>query len=458
MMRAARRTFSEMKPRTRFVIKTFNKISPQGLERFRPEMYRIKPGEDQPPVAHAIMLRSHKIQDSDVPLTCRAIVRCGAGTNNCNVPRMTELGIPVFNTPGANANAVKELVLCGLLMASRGIYEGASHMTKLHEEGTAHERIEKDKAMFGGRELTGKTLGVVGLGAIGAAVAHSAIALGMNVVGYDPGLSVEAALRLPSGDMEMASLEDLVEQSDYVTLHAPYIKDVTHHLINAELLNKMKPDASLLNFARGELVDEAALNQRYENGGGGRYITDFAVSEELYPRPNVISIPHLGASTEEAEANAAAMAADTVQLYLETGTIKDSVNFPACSLPARDEEHVHRCTVITENRPGMLGDLMSVFGDANLNVVQQINTSKGELAYNVIDLELPRTADGKVDVGEFGTGDFDKLQAKIMEVSGVKSTRFISDWCPGTGYAVKVDDQIIGIGVDSPEQASYAEL
>ena len=152
------------------------------------------------------------------------------------------------------------------------------------------------------------------------------------------------------------------------------------------------------------------------------------------------------------------MAADTVQLYLETGTIKDSVNFPACSLPARDEEHVHRCTVITENRPGMLGDLMSVFGEANLNVVQQINTSKGELAYNVIDLELPRTADGKVDVGEFGTGDFDKLQAKIMEVSGVKSTRFISDWCPGTGYAVKVDDRIIGIGVDSPEQASYAEL
>ena len=153
MMRAARRTFSEMKPRTRFVIKTFNKISPQGLERFRPEMYRIKPGEDQPPVAHAIMLRSHKIQDSDVPLTCRAIVRCGAGTNNCNVPRMTELGIPVFNTPGANANAVKELVLCGLLMASRGIYEGAAHMVQLHKDGTAHERIEKDKAMFGGREL-----------------------------------------------------------------------------------------------------------------------------------------------------------------------------------------------------------------------------------------------------------------------------------------------------------------
>ena len=459
-MRSTRRAFSDLKPRTRFVIKTLNKISPQGLERFRPEMYRVKPGEDQPPVAHAIMLRSHKIQDSDVPLTCRAIVRCGAGTNNCNVPRMSELGVPVFNTPGANANAVKELVICGLLMASRGIYEGATKMQELHKSGEAHAQIEKIKSAYGGRELTGKTLGVVGLGAIGAAVAEAAIALGMDVIGYDPALSVEAALRLPSHDMEMANLEDLVKQSDYITLHAPYIKDITHHLINEELLSKMKPDASILNFARGELVDEAALNKRYEEGGGGRYITDFAVSEDLYPRSNVISIPHLGASTEEAEANAAAMAADTVQLYLETGTIKDSVNFPACQMPARDEEHVHRCTVITENRPGMLGDLMSVFGDADLNVIQQINTSKGDIGYNVIDVELPRTEDGKVDVGVFGKGSFDQLQAKIMEVSGVKSTRFISDWCPGTGYAVKTaDGTIIGIGVDSPMGiGSYADI
>ena len=203
MMRSTRRAFSDLKPRTRFVIKTLNKISPQGLERFRPEMYRVKPGEDQPPVAHAIMLRSHKIQDSDVPLTFRAIVRCGAGTNNCNVPRMSELGVPVFNTPGANANAVKELVICGLLLASRGIYEGATKMQALHESGEAHVQIEKIKSAYGGRELTGKTLGVVGLGAIGAAVAEAAIALGMDVVGYDPALSVEAALRLPSHDMEM---------------------------------------------------------------------------------------------------------------------------------------------------------------------------------------------------------------------------------------------------------------
>merc|ERR1740130_1752243 len=202
-MRSTRRAFSDLKPRTRFVIKTLNKISPQGLERFRPEMYRVKPGEDQPPVAHAIMLRSHKIQDSDVPLTCRAIVRCGAGTNNCNVPRMSELGVPVFNTPGANANAVKELVICGLLMASRGIYEGATKMQELHKSGEAHAQIEKIKSAYGGRELTGKTLGVVGLGAIGAAVAEAAIALGMDVIGYDPALSVEAALRLPSHDMEM---------------------------------------------------------------------------------------------------------------------------------------------------------------------------------------------------------------------------------------------------------------
>mmetsp|Transcript_34015 Transcript_34015/g.102483 ORF Transcript_34015/g.102483 Transcript_34015/m.102483 type:complete len:450 (+) Transcript_34015:158-1507(+) len=442
--------------RTRFVVKTFNKISPGGLARFRPEMYRIKPSDAAPPVAHAILLRSHKIQDEDVPLTCRAIARCGAGTNNCNVPRMTELGVPVFNTPGANANAVKELVLCGLFLASRGIMQGAFKMDALHAEGTAHDQIEKVKAQFGGRELAGKTLGVVGLGAIGAAVAHSAIALGMKVVGHDPGLSVEAALRLPSGDMDMASLEDLVAGSDYVTLHAPYIKDVTHHLIGEALIKKMKPDASLLNFARGELVDEDALNARYEAGGGGRYITDFAVGPDLWPRTNVITIPHLGASTEEAEENAAAMAADTIQLFLETGTIRDSVNFPACALPARDEEMIHRVCVVTENRPGMLGELMSVFGGAGINVSQQINTSKGEIAYNVVDLELPRNADGKPELSSFKS--FDELQAAIMELDGVKSSRLISDWCPGTGYAIKAGGEVIGIGVDSPEQESYAAL
>jgi len=443
------------------VIKTFNKISPAGLARFKDEAYQIAPDAEKPAVAHAIMLRSHKLNDGDVPLTCRAIARCGAGTNNCNVARMTELGVPVFNTPGANANAVKELVLCGLFMASRGVYEGAAHMRVLHAEGTAHERIEKDKAMFGGRELRGKTIGVVGLGAIGAEVAHAAIGLGMDVIGYDPALSVEGALRLPGSDMAMASLEDLCGRADYITVHAPYIKDVTHHLISAELIAKLKPDASLLNFARGELVDEAALNARYEAGATGRYVCDFAVGPDLWPRPNVISIPHLGASTAEAEENAAAMAADTISLFLETGTIRDSVNFPSTSLPLRGSD-VNRVCVVTENKPGMLGDLMSVFGDANINVVQQMNTSRGPVAYNVIDLEVTRTADGKIDQGGFDS--FEALQHKIMHLTGIKSSRFIFDdvvGCginQGTSYAIKNDGEVIGIGVDAPPQASYAAL
>ena len=474
--------------KTRFVIKTINKISPAGLARFGGDKYTITPSEENPEIAHAIMLRSHKMQDSDVPLTTRAIARyvdarpspkspekkfrnaraserkddetvrtsrCGAGTNNCNVPRMTELGVPVFNTPGANANAVKELVLCGLFMASRGVYEGAAHMKQLHEEGTAHERIEKDKALFGGRELEGKTLGVVGLGAIGAAVAHSAIALGMDVVGYDPALSVEGALRLPGSDMAMADLEELCSKADYVSLHAPYIKDVTHHLLSEELIGKLKPDASILNFARGELVDEAALAARYDAGGGGRYICDFAVGPELWPRPNVVSIPHLGASTEEAEENAASMAADTIQLFLETGTIRDSVNFPSCALPPRMES-VNRVCVVTENKPGMLGELMSVFGEGGLNILQQVNMSRGDIAYNVIDLEIVRKDDGSIDTTNFG--DFDKLQETILSIEGVKSTRFINDWCPGSGFAIKHQDRIIGIGVDAPEQKSYAEM
>ena len=240
-----------------------------------------------------------------------------------------------------------------------------------------------------------------------------------------------------------------------MSLHAPYIKDVTHHLLSAELIGKLKPDASILNFARGELVDEAALAARYDAGGGGRYICDFAVGPELWPRPNVVSIPHLGASTEEAEENAASMAADTIQLFLETGTIRDSVNFPACALPPRMES-VNRVCVVTENKPGMLGELMSVFGEGGLNILQQVNMSRGDIAYNVIDLEIVRKDDGSIDTTNFG--DFDKLQETILSIEGVKSTRFINDWCPGSGFAIKYQDRIIGIGVDAPEQKSYAEM
>ena len=381
----------------RFVIKTFNKISPQGLERFRPEMYRIKPGEDQPPVAHAIMLRSHKIQDSDVPLTCRAIVRCGAGTNNCNVPRMTELGIPVFNTPGANANAVKELVLCGMLLASRGIVEGIVHTKNVIEKEEADHkaiaaRIEKDKKHFVGQEIAGKTLAVCGLGNIGAMVADAAIALGMNVVGYDPKISVDAAWRLSNAVGKTASLEEAFAAADYVTINMPYIKGVTHHAINAEVLSKMKPGTHILNMARGEIVDGEALIRMYDNGHKGKYICDFA-DEFMQNHPSFICIPHLGASTAEAEDNCAEMAAEQIINFLETGSIKNSVNFPATDLPRQGSDTSRLC-IINENKPGVLANITSIISGKGYNIAQQLNTSRDTIAYNVIDLDGFSTDEG----------------------------------------------------------------
>lgn len=442
---------------SKFIVKTFNKISPLGLARFNPNHYTIAPSESETAkegVAHAILLRSHKLQESDVPIMCRAIARCGAGTNNCNVERMTELGVPVFNTPGANANAVKELVLCALLLGSRGIVEGAMHMKKLHEAGTAHERIEKDKALFGGRELVGKTLGVVGLGAIGAAVTEAAIALGMTVVGYDPSLSVESALRLPGASDKFRVTEELSEvcaSADYVTLHAPYIKNVTHHMIGHAQLSMMKPDACLLNFARGELVDNEALEARYKAGATGRYVCDFALPPDLAARDNVISIPHLGASTEEAEENAAGMAADTIVHFLETGAVVNSVNFPTCNLPTRPDS-INRICIVNENRPGMLGEIMSLFGNAQINVLQQINSSRGDIAYNVIDIEKPGPA---ADVSTFNFKSWDALQEALTQIPGVKSTRFIGTGS-ATGYAINIDGTTHGIGTNKPDRPTLA--
>lgn len=442
----------------KFVIKTFNKISAAGLSRFDPARYQIIPSTASDGIAHAILLRSHKLQDGDVPLMCRAIARCGAGTNNINVDRMSELGVPVFNTPGANANAVKELVLCGLFMASRGIVEGAAHMRDLHAAGTAHERIEKDKALFGGREITGKTLGVVGLGAIGAAVTQAAMALGMRVVGYDPSLSVAAALRLPTtsagSNFEVCSdLSQVCSRADYLSLHAPYIKTVTHHMISHQQMALMKPDASILNFARGELVDDDALEQWFAAGATGRYVCDFALPADLAKRPNVISIPHLGASTEEAEENAAGMAADTVRDFLETGSVVNSVNFPTTSLSPRDDT-IARICIVNQNRPGMLGEIMSIFGTAQINVLQQINASRGDIAYNVIDIEKPTKLD---DVTSFNFKSWDALQEALTSIDGIKSTRFILGTGGGTGYAISLDGHIHGIGVSKPNIASFAD-
>jgi D-3-phosphoglycerate dehydrogenase len=438
---------------SRMAIKTFNKLNAAGLARFDPAIFRI--AESSETNAHAILLRSHKLTESDVPIMCRSIARCGAGTNNCNVGRMTELGVPVFNTPGANANAVKELVLCALFMSSRGVIEGAFHMDGLHAEGTAHERIEKDKALFGGREIAGKTLGVVGLGAIGAAVLKAALGFGMDVVGYDPSLSVEGALRLPGRKMKMVdTLDELAAVSDYVTLHAPY-NDHTKGLVGSEFLGHMKRDACLLNFARGELVDEAALAAFFDSGATGRYVCDFAVGPELSKRPNVITIPHLGASTDEAEENAAAMAADTTSLFLQTGSIRDSVNFPTTTLPVRDDT-VMRVCLVNENRPGMLGDILSVFGNSGINITQQMNTSRGDVAYNVIDIERLENFE------DVHFKSWDALQFLLTSMDGVKSTRYIhgsKQSAKHSGFAVNFNGQVFGIGSNyTPSLPSFGEL
>jgi D-3-phosphoglycerate dehydrogenase len=250
------------------------------------------------------MLRSHALQEPEVDVTVRAIARCGAGTNNIPVPRMTELGIPVFNTPGANANAVKELIICGMLLASRRIVDGVNHMKALGEQGLAKERVEKDKALFGGREIAGKRLAIIGLGHIGSATARDAEILGMNVCGYDPGLSLKSALKLPR-DMQLCdSIASAVASADYISINIPYIKGTpdkggTHGIIGKDVIRHFKSDAVLLNFARGELVDSAAMKE-FLDQGNGRYVSDFP-DDVLWDHKNSVILPHLGASTEEAE-------------------------------------------------------------------------------------------------------------------------------------------------------------
>ena len=377
-----------------FSVKTYNAISPVGLDKFPKGKYSVS-GDDAalegPPMA--MMLRSHKLQVSEVAPTVRGIVRCGAGTNNIPVKEMSDMGIPVFNTPGANANAVKELVVCSLLLASRGIVEGNNHVNVINvEENNDYSkisvRIEKDKAMFGGTEIEGKTLGVIGLGAIGSRVVNAALGLGMNVVGYDPVLSVEAAWRLPGDKMSRADdLNQLLEVADYITIHVPYIKGVTHHLIDTEALKKCKPGVHLLNFARGEIIDGAAVRAGYDSGKlTGKYVSDFS-DPDLMGHPRHLVLPHLGASTEEAEENSASMAAETLMDFLETGTIRNSVNFPTTILAPHQNSSGARLCIVNKNESGALGEITTFLGTQDCNILQEINTSRDSVAYTVIDLE-----------------------------------------------------------------------
>ncbi len=367
-------------------IKTFNQIADKGLNRFQSDRYEVGPDVSDP---QALLLRSHKLSEDDIQPGLKAIARAGAGVNNVPVSRCTEQGVVVFNTPGANANAVKELVLAGLLLGSRGILPGLSFVEELsgiEDQAELSQRLEKEKKRFKGNELQGKTLGIIGLGSIGSLVAETAIALGMEVLGHDPKLSVDAAWRLPNQVGKIENLSALLANSDYVSLHLPAV-EATTNLINDDAVASMKPGLALLNFSRDEVIDSSAVINGLENGRLSRYITDFPRTE-LIGRDDVILMPHIGASTREAEENCATMAVDQLMDFLEHGNIRNSVNYPNLSLErVEDAAPGTRLAVTNRNLPGMLGKILAVLAEQNINVIDMMNKSRDEIAYTLIDLE-----------------------------------------------------------------------
>ncbi len=366
-----------------YQIRTYNKISDKGLSLFSKEQYSVSEDNSEP---DAIILRSQKLHDESLPDSVLAVGRAGAGTNNIPTAEYTEKGIVVFNTPGANANAVKELVLSGLLLGSRGIVQGRDFVNSLGDITDSDEMsklLEKEKKRFAGSELTGKTIGIVGLGAIGSLVADIALALGMQVVGFDPALSIEAAWKLSSQIQKMESLEELLSKSDFLSLHVPAIS-ATKHLINKETLKLMKPTATILNFARSAIVDSEAVVAALDANNLGQYICDFP-EPILIGHNKVIAVPHIGASTKEAEENCAVMAVSQIKDYLENGNIKNSVNFPQTSMSRGNSSY--RLTFTNKNISGVLGNFLSIFTNNNINVIDMVNKSRDDVAYNILDLD-----------------------------------------------------------------------
>lgn len=362
-----------------YKIQTLNKISKKGLA-VLDENYTCADEIENP---DGIILRSFKMHDMELPASLRAVARAGAGVNNIPIDKCTENGVVVFNTPGANANAVKELVLAGLLLSSRRIVQGIEWAKTLIGEGDAvGSLVEKGKSNFVGPEIEGKTIGIVGLGAIGVRVANAVHHLGMDVVGYDPYLSVDAAWNLTRFAHKANSLDELLEKADYITVHVP-ATPTTKGMFNSEAFAKMKKGARLLNFSRGELVDEADVQTALENGDLAAYITDFA-SEALLKNDKVICMPHLGASTPESEENCAVMAASEIKDFLENGNIKNSVNFPNCDM---GKVNGARVTVLHKNVPSMIKNITDVFASDGVNISNMLNKSKGDNAYTIIDVE-----------------------------------------------------------------------
>ena len=386
-------------------IKTYNALSSKGLKRFDPEWFEVGEGVEDP---NAILLRSHKLQEAEIPDSVVAIARAGAGVNNIPVALCSERGIPVFNTPGANANAVKELVAAAMLLASRDIVGGIAFARDQDDSLAAADfsaLMEREKKRFAGAELAGKTLGVIGLGAIGSLVARLGLDFGMDVVGFDPALSVEAAWRLPGEVRRMKDVQTLLGRSDFISLHLPVL-DSTRGLINADMLKHFRPGSCLVNFAREEIVVTEDLVDALNSGTLNRYVADFP-NPLLLGRDDAILMPHIGASTAEAEENCAVMAADQLKGFLEHGNIRNSVNFPTIELERTTD---FRITISNQNAPGMLSHILTLIGEDGLNVADLLNKSVGNTAYNIIDLDgVPK----------------DTLLAQIRGLDGVLNLRVI---------------------------------
>jgi D-3-phosphoglycerate dehydrogenase len=363
-----------------YKILTLNNISPVGLERFPRTSYEVA-SEIQHP--DAILLRSFNMHDMVVPVSVKAVGRAGAGVNNIPVERMSQAGIPVFNAPGANANAVKELVIAGMLMASRNLCQAWDFSRSLEgDDATIHKAVEAGKKQFVGFELPGKTLGVIGLGAIGVQVANGALALGMNVIGFDPDITVKRAWEMSSDVRQAASVEELLAHADYVTFHVPLV-DATRNMINAERLKLIKDNAVILNFSRNGVVDDDAVVAAIDAGKVYSYVCDFP-SNLLKNHPRVVTLPHLGASTQQAEDNCAVMVAEEVRDFLENGNVRNSVNFPEMQMPRNGN---NRVAVVNENVPNMLGQISTCMANSGLNILDMLNKSRNELAYTLVDVD-----------------------------------------------------------------------
>ncbi|NLL07260.1 MAG: 3-phosphoglycerate dehydrogenase [Clostridiaceae bacterium] len=386
-----------------FKLKTLNKISPVGLDVFEKGKYEVSTEVDDP---DAILVRSANMLDMEFPGNLKAIARAGAGVNNIPIDRCTEKGIVVFNTPGANANAVKELVIASLLISSRRVFKGIQWAQSLKGNGSEVEKmVEKGKSQFEGPEIKGKRLGVIGLGAIGVMVANDALALGMDVIGYDPYISISAAWELSSNVHRASSLEELVSTSDYITIHVPFM-DSTKGLLNKDMFSIMKKDIRLLNFARGGLVNNKDLLEAIEDGTVACYVTDFPC-DELLGNEKIIAIPHLGASTPESEENCAMMAAVQMRDFLEKGHIKNSVNFPDSELARSGDTRV---LVAHDNVPNMFGQITSLIASYKINIGDMLSRHKNKIGYTIFDIE------GSMP---------EEVANKLKSINGVRMVRII---------------------------------